>query len=154
MLRILASIAALCLVAAVQGGPANASDQPRSRSAPQAVLAGLAGTWQGVYSYPGQDRDPVAFTLALEVRGGTCRGRTEEANTFGSPSVRRLYANVECQVIDGTVSPRLMLKKTYDGTGGQTHSVDYLGDLSPDGKSVTGSWRVGAQSGRFSLTKQ
>jgi hypothetical protein len=57
-------------------------------------------------------------------------------------------------VVDGTLSPRLILKKTYDGMGGQTHPVDYLGDLSPDRRSVTGTWRIGTQSGRFSLTKQ
>jgi hypothetical protein len=96
----------------------------------------------------------VEFTMTLEVHGDTCRGRIEEPNTFGAPSVRHLYADVECQLVDGTLSPRLMLKKTYDGTGGQTHSVDYLGDLSADGRSVTGSWRLGTLSGRFSLTKQ
>lgn len=167
MSRILTPIGAICLVAALQGAPAEArgqqgpllkaTDQPGQLTGParlRGVLAGLAGTWQGVYSYPDQGRDPVAFTMTLEVRGDTCRGRSEEPNTFGAPSVTHLYANVECQVVDGTLSPRLIFKKTYDGTGGQTHSVDYLGDLSPDSRSVTGTWRIGTQSGRFSLTKQ
>jgi len=118
------------------------------------MLADLAGTWRGIYSYAGQSRSPVEFLMSLQVHGDTCQGRIEEPNTFGVPSVRQLYANVECQVVDGMASPRLKLKKTYDGTGGQFHSVDYLGDISVDRRSVTGTWRLGTQSGDFSLTKQ
>jgi hypothetical protein len=108
MRRILTPIGAICLVAALQGAPAeargqqgpllktsNQPDQPGRPTGPtrlQGVLAGLAGTWQGVCSYPERGRDPVAFTMTLEVRGDTCRGRTEEPNTFGAPSVTHLYA--------------------------------------------------------------
>jgi hypothetical protein len=168
MLRILTTpVAAICLVAALQSGPAEANHgdgllleaadgpgQPAAPISPQLALAGLAGSWQGVYSYPDQGRDAVAFAMTLEVRGDTCRGRTEEPNSFAEPSVAYLYADVECQLAGGTLSPRLLFRKTYDGTGGQTHSVDYIGEVSPDGRSVTGTWRVGTQSGRFSLTKQ
>lgn len=116
--------------------------------------AALAGSWKGTYVYAGQGRRPVEFTLAVQVRGSACRGRTEELNTFGTPSVPKLYANVECRLLAGTVPRRVVLRKVYDGTGGQSHSIDYAGDLSLDGRNITGTWTVGAQSGRFWLSRQ
>lgn len=77
----------------------------------------------------------------------------EEPNTFGHPSAPKLYANVECRLLVGSGPPRLVLRKVYDGTGGQSHAVHYEGDLSWDGRTVNGNWRIGATTGRFSLTK-
>jgi hypothetical protein len=136
--------------------PAEGVEPPAAAARPggAAVLAELAGTWRGVYSYARRGRGPVEFTMSLEVYGDVCRGRTEEPNTFGHPSAPRLYANVECQVVDGTGSPRLRFIKTYDGTGGKSHSVDYLGDISADRGTLTGTWRIGTVSGGFSLTRQ
>jgi hypothetical protein len=123
-------------------------------AAQKAILKELAGMWRGSYDYSPQGRTPVEFTMNLQADGGICSGRTEEANTFGSASAPKLYANIECKVVGTAASPRLKFTKTYDGTGGQFHSVDYVGDISPERKGVTGIWQIGAQSGSFSLTRQ
>lgn len=129
-----------------------AAEDARKKAAEEMVLAALDGMWQGVYS-GGQNPRPVNFVMTLQVHGNSCRGRIEEPNTFGHPSAARLYANVECRLV--AVRPqRLVFRKTYDGTGGQSHSVDYDGEISVDGRSVTGSWRIGTLSGPFSLARQ
>lgn len=117
-------------------------------------LSDLAGTWQGMYTYSTQNQRPVEFTMTVQVYGNTCRGRIDEPNTFGHPSAPRLYADVGCQLVVGRGPPRLMFRKVYDGTGGQSHSVDYDGEISADRRGVTGVWGLGTQSGRFSLIKQ
>lgn len=122
-------------------------------AAAQTVLADLDGTWRGVYTYATQNQPPVEFVMTMQVQGDTCRGRIEEANTFGHPSAPSLFANVECQLIVGKIPPRLVFRKVYDGTGGQFHAVDYDGEISVDRRGVTGTWRLGTQSGRFSLTR-
>jgi len=120
----------------------------------QATLADLDGVWRGVYSYVSLDRRPVEFVLCLRAQGDACRGRSEEPNTFGHPSAALLLADVDCRLLAGKDASRLMLRKVYDGTGGQFHAVDYEGSVSQDRRSVAGTWRIGTRSGRFSLAKQ
>ena len=96
----------------------------------------------------------MEFVLTLEVAGGACRGRTEEPNTFGHPSAPKLFANIQCSLTTGPGRPRLALRKVYDGTGGQSHGVDYVGELSADGRSITGTWSLAGNSGRFTLSRQ
>jgi len=118
------------------------------------ALYDLQGTWRGSYSYPDAQKRQVEFIMTIRVEGGTCQGRIEEPNTFGNPTVPWLYANTDCQLVLGRGPPRLVFRKVYDGTGGQSHGVDYDGDVAADGRSVNGNWRIGTQSGRFSLIKQ
>jgi hypothetical protein len=47
-------------------------------------------------------------------------------------------ANVEGSHRDGTVS----FIKTYDGTGGHSHSVAYSGVLSEDYNEIEGDWLI------------
>jgi hypothetical protein len=126
------------------------------------TLTELQGTWRGTFNYPSAGRrpssdsrrQPVEFIMIIRLEGTTCRGRTEEPNTFGDRSTPKLYANTDCQVVLVGPQARLVFKKTYDGTGAQWHSVDYDGEISADGRRVLGTWRIGTQSGRFSLVKQ
>jgi hypothetical protein len=117
-------------------------------------LRDLDGAWWGMYTYADRTRRPVEFTMDIRVAGNTCQGRIEEPNTFGHPSAPRLYANSDCRLLIGGGPPRLIFRKTYDGTGGQSHSVDYEGEIATDMQGITGTWRLGTQSGRFSLIKQ
>ncbi len=117
-------------------------------------LRDLDGMWWGMYSYADRTKRPVEFTMDIRVVGNSCQGRIEEPNTFGLPSAPRLYANTDCRLLIGGGAPRLMFRKTYDGTGGQSHTVDYEGEIASDYLGITGVWRIGTQSGRFSLIKQ
>jgi len=57
-----------------------------------------------------------------------------------------LFANLR-----GTVSGKaITFTKTYDGTGGVSHSVFYQGTISSDGRSMSGRWNIGTFGGTFS----
>ena len=104
-----------------------------------------AAEWRGSYSYPDGKRS-VAFTLTLSGSQGSVSGRTTERNTFGNKSASHLYGNVR-----GTISgSSIAFTKTYDGTGGVSHSVEYRGSIS--GNSMSGTWTIGRTSGGFSAT--
>lgn len=117
-------------------------------------VSDLAGSWHGTFTYFRQGKRPVEFSVRITSDGNRCRGSTEERNTFGDPSASRLYANFDCHVILGQGPARLVFRKIYDGTGGQSHGVDYEGEIASDLGGVTGIWRIGTESGRFSLLRQ
>lgn len=125
-----------CLAA--QGGPA-------------AAQAGLATEWRGMYYYPsGDKRAPVPFTMHFNVTGTSFTGRTTEPATFGNGTSSQLFANVSGSFNGANIS----WIKTYDGTGGVSHSVNYRGSLSVDSTQITGAWNIGSFSGRFTATAQ
>ncbi|MCG8441891.1 MAG: hypothetical protein MI723_08785, partial [Caulobacterales bacterium] len=99
---------------------------------------------------------PVRFTLDVTAEGGRLSGRIAEPNTFGSADALNLYAAIEGRIEGEDV----LFVKTYDGSGGQTHSVTYQGRMNADGSQITGAWRVGRYDavtnpqGRFRVTKR
>lgn len=105
-------------------------------------------TWKGSYGYI-DGRAPVPFTLTLTTKGKEISGRIIEPATFGDGSSDKLIAN-----IGGTSSVyEVVFTKTYDGTGGQTHSVSYRGAF--DGKTMYGLWQVGEEDvGVWYATRQ
>jgi hypothetical protein len=109
----------------------------------------LSGVWQGSYGYGGNDtRPPVDFTLDARVTNEHITGRMSEPNTFGTAGVPFLYASV-----DGWIHGRaVQFTKTYDGTGGQNHSVQYSGYLDRAHRTITGTWQLQGGLGHFSMT--
>jgi hypothetical protein len=110
--------------------------------------ASLTGVWSGYYGYDGQS-GRVPFQAKLAAAGATFAGTTIEPNTFGEPTTMFLTANVVGQASNGAVS----FIKTYDGTGGQTHSVSYRGTLTANSQCVAGTWTIDAISGPFQVCR-
>lgn len=108
----------------------------------------LTGVWFGEYAYPVGEA-PVAFIANLDERDGVIAGRVDEPNTFGMPYAQRLFAHLSGTRTDNLV----VLTKTYDGTGGATHSVSYTGEVSADGDMIEGIWRTRGWSGRFTMSR-
>lgn len=111
----------------------------------------LTGTslWGGHYEYANSSQPAVPFTLAISTAAdGTFTGETTEPPTFGNGSSVALTARVKGLISDAT----LQFTKTYDGSGGQTHSVEYAGSISADGRSMKGTWRLEPLHGTFSAT--
>lgn len=112
----------------------------------------IAGVWRGQYFYPDGKR-PVEFVFNFETGGAACRGRSEEANTFGQRGAPKLFGNLECPSASLSPGQRVIITKTYDGTGGVSHAVIYSGTVSADLNEITGEWAIGAVKGPFVLRR-
>jgi hypothetical protein len=114
---------------------------------PAMARPALSGVWSGYYAYE-DGAAPVPFEARLESDGPTLQGTTTEPNTFGRSPVKTLKALLS-GVIGADGSVRFV--KTYDGTGGETHSVDYSGRIEEGGSCISGTWRIGEGAGSFRM---
>lgn len=137
-------------------GPARAADRPvelaQMLNERESQAERIGGRWLGRYYYSGEQakNPPVEFELMIEVPvAGKVGGRISEPNTFGTQGVPFLYANVRGEIV-GNV---LRFIKTYDGTGGQTHSVSYTGTFNETWTTLVGTWRINETTGRFDLRR-
>lgn len=109
--------------------------------------AGLSGVWVGYYGYDAIPKQ-VEFQMKLSASGSRFSGASVEDNTFGDASVLFLTAT-----LIGSVGPggAVQFTKTYDGTGGQSHSVEYGGALDSTGHCISGKWHIAQTSGPFKM---
>ena len=112
----------------------------------------LSGTWQGRYSYFGPG-EPVAFVAVVIDAAGSLGGTTHERCSDGEAPGGYLYATLSGRHAGSAVT----FIKTYDGTGGWSHSVDYEGTINEDGTAISGRWRLqdewGAGTGPFLMMR-
>jgi len=114
-----------------------------------ASQASMEGTWVGQYTHLGSAWVPFKFKFDSE-----CTGRAAEPNTFGRDlRVRKLYADLTCYPLRIRPGARVRITKQYDGTGQVSHMVTYEGVVSDDLKKITGTWRIGAETGPFVLER-
>jgi len=112
-------------------------------------LQEFEGTWSGHYYYQGEPVDEVAFTATFTQEGMRIKGNIVEPNTFGSTDAANLQATVEGEVTD---TGEIKFIKTYDGTGGVTHSVEYKGQRKKH--AVNGGWTIdNGTAGRFQMQR-
>jgi hypothetical protein len=83
-----------------------------------------------------------------------CRGRSEEPNTFGDKSASKLYGNLVCDSLFVRPGEKILISKTYDGTGGVSHTVTYTGIISADLSEIAGEWSIGQTRGAFNIRRQ
>jgi hypothetical protein len=110
----------------------------------------LTGAWHGRYGYhPEHQEPPVSFTATLWEAGGFVTGVTEEAQLV-SPAVSAVMRAMLNGVRDGEF---VRFEKTYDGTQGWDHTVDYGGEVSPDGLEIHGHWELQDWVGWFLMVR-
>lgn len=108
----------------------------------------MIGTWNGFYAYDQGGRRSVPFKLTVtSIVGSRFTGLISEPATFGDGTSKFLFANITGNVNAGRVS----FIKTYDGTGGQTHSVNYDGMFEVNRSKLRGGWKI-EQAGRTVAT--
>lgn len=109
----------------------------------------LTGHWYGSYSYDGV-MEPTAFTATLVDVEGWISGATEEQVDHGEGMARTFPA-----MVAGTrTGSAVEFDKTYDGTGGLSHTVRYVGALTADGTEIEGRWRLpDGHSGPFLMMR-
>jgi hypothetical protein len=109
----------------------------------------LTGVWNGLFSYPRGYR-PTSFVAILVDSGGSFTGTIHEPCTTRSVPGGMLYATLHGRRAGAVVA----FKKTYDGTGNWTHSVEYEGGLNSDWTEIEGRWRIpGSWSGKFLMLR-
>jgi hypothetical protein len=112
----------------------------------------VTGVWTGKYEYPGGFQAPVEFTVIFLQKGDELLGHIKETNTFGKQPEPLLHSSLKGHLNKET--RELKFTKTYDGTAGVSHSVEYSGRLSEDGNTLdAGSWNLGGIGGTYLLAK-
>jgi hypothetical protein len=115
-----------------------------------AQARGLASDWVGAYGYE-DGRDAVFFNMSVTKNGKILTGYIEETQTFGSRSPDGV---LRARVVGSINGHYVTFTKTYDGSGGQNHSVTYRGTLVEDGDSgfMFGTWHLGSDVGSWFAT--
>lgn len=107
----------------------------------------MTGLWHGTYTYPDYVRETMPFAANIADAGGRLSGTIIEP----ASGEEELYAEEAEAVIAGSRGGRSVdFTKTYSGAI-WNHSVDYVGQLSADGQSVTGMWSVESVDGTFEM---
>jgi hypothetical protein len=123
---------------------------PAQAAAPPNVVgysaSNLSGQWQGVFFSAGLVTPFNAFIID---DGGAITGSITEINGFGDQSAAFLLADLQGTVRNGRIS----FEKTYNGVGGQTHTVRYQGTVSRDGRRITGTWSLDGQGDQFEMAR-
>lgn len=110
------------------------------RASERTAQSAFTGLWRGRYFYPRplNGIQSVAFEMDLTFSQGQVSGFIAEPNTFGNKTSANLYAT-----FSGTVAGnKVEWKKTYDGTGGISHSVIYRGTLDRTRGRIEGRWII------------
>lgn len=109
----------------------------------------LTGTWQGGY-VSSDGNDVNTLTINLVQSGSRLSGGMVELNNIGDTE-KNLFLT---STLEGTVSGRnVVLVKTYDGSGGVTHSVRYSGTVSANGRTIQGTFDAGGATGAFEFAR-
>lgn len=108
----------------------------------------LTGVWHGLYTY--RELGSVYFVATMIESGAWLTGSTHESEIGVSGAPLTLFAGLE----GVKAGRRVRFVKTYDGTGGWSHSVAYEGMLSEDASEIEGLWTIGSEaSGRFLMIR-
>ena len=109
----------------------------------------LTGVWHGLYSYPAHHA-AVYFVATLIQSGSTLSGTIHESEKGEHGAPLTLFASVR----GSTAGTAVGFDKTYDGTGGWSHTVVYKGTLNGDATEIEGTWTIaGAFSGKFLMIR-
>lgn len=107
----------------------------------------MTGLWHGTFVYPAFAGPTTPFVANIADDGGSLSGGIIEPNLQGPA----LDAEELEATIAGTRQDRAVdFIKTYDGKVA-SNSVDYVGQLSGDGQTVTGVWSYEAWDGTFEM---
>ena len=106
----------------------------------------LTGLWHGTFVYPAFSGPTTPFVARIVEVQGRLSGTIIEPNLVG-----RMSEELEA-VIEGAREGRAVdFIKTYDGKSDASNSVDYVGQLSQDGATITGVWSYEAWDGTFEM---
>lgn len=110
-------------------------------------MTDLTGHWSGTYVYPGK-LAPVPFQAEFRDHGGRISGIIiEPAPPWSGASDAHAILSGERQ------GAAVTFVKVYDDLDHFLDPVDYVGALDSDECEISGSWRIGVESGGFIMTR-
>jgi hypothetical protein len=112
------------------------------------------GLWRGESAYPADSkRDPIKYELVMIQDGKFVVGFIKEPNTFGKRAEQPWLHSLFKGRFDKE-SGKFTFTKTYDGTSGISHDVEYSGLLSGNERKIGGTWRItGDWGAAFTMEK-
>ncbi|MEZ5994945.1 MAG: toll/interleukin-1 receptor domain-containing protein [Hyphomonadaceae bacterium] len=147
---LLAGAGAAVAVALATLNPTALSPAPVAATTPGRPGADLSGGWSGVYTEAGRE---TRFELELRSTGnGEFAGSVREPDIYGIAGGQAFNAEIHGQVLAGGI---VRFTKTYgEGGGPALRAVSYEGRISPDGRSVAGTWDTGTLHGPFYMDRR
>ena len=109
----------------------------------------LSGLWLGSFSYPAGQGPLTPFLASIEDHDGSLGGSVVEPNMIGSASEQ-----LQAFVSGSRSGTAVDFTKMYDGESDAAHAVDYVGQLSFDGNSITGVWSLAEMDGTFAMHRE
>ena len=108
----------------------------------------LTGRWDGTYRYSDMIGPETPFVAEFTENGARFSGQIIEPNEF--------RAEVATAIVDGVRSGHAVaFTKTYCDAGPAYETpVDYIGQLSGDGQSITGFWALIEFGGTFEMHRE
>lgn len=111
--------------------------------------AGLSGDWVG--GYISADKSDVnTFNVKLTQAGRSLLGTVYEVNAFGDSSRALFLTSTVTGSINGS---QVRFTKTYDGSGGVSHAVSYVGTLDAGGRRIRGTYDASGTTGTFEMVR-
>lgn len=108
----------------------------------------IAGSWDGLFSYPACFGPPTPFVASLTETGGHVTGTVIEPRVFGAAGT------IEASLSGHRSGQSVDFTKTYrHPPPGYENPVDYVGRLSEDGSRIEGVWSVLDLDGTFEMTR-
>lgn len=110
----------------------------------------MTGQWHGTYVYPGKSGPATPFIATITESTGAFAGSIIEPDT--------VYATgdtLEAGIAGHRSGRSVDFTKTYAGHRiGYENPVDYVGQISADGQSVTGMWSLRSMNGAFEMFRE
>lgn len=108
----------------------------------------LTGKWDGVFQYPQDHMPTTPFLADIIEEAGAFSGTTIEPDLYGGASANaRIVGHRSGRSVDFT--------KTYQSRdAGYQNPVDYVGQVSEDGLTITGVWSLKDWNGTFEMTRE
>ena len=147
--KFLAAAIAVSTFGVVTGAIVGVGLATADRAHAQAAVGSLAGDWTGGY-ISANGADVNTFDIKLRQSGTAITGTIIEVNVFGDTAKAMFLTSRLVGTVQGG---EVRFVKTYDGSGGASHSVTYQGRLDATGRRVRGSYNAEGATGAFEMVR-
>jgi len=110
----------------------------------------MTGMWEGTYVYPAFVGPTTPFVANFVDQDGHVSGSTIEPNNLGIPGEPE---ELEASLVGNRQGRAVDFTKSYLGWAIEDQ-IDYVGQLSEDGETITGVWSNADMDGTFEMHRE